>query len=592
MKHIKYIILLLITLTTYVVSAQVKFEAKVSKKKLGVNERLRIDFEMNKDGDNFVPPSFKDFTIVGGPNTSLMNSYANGVKTYQKTYSYFLAPKKKGKFTIKQATIEIDGEIYKTFPITINVTAAVDKPNGSPDASDIASENIHLVAEVSKSDPYLNEPVTVVYKLYVSTEVGIDGNWREKQTPRYNDFWSQNIEVRGLNIQRGLYKGKEYRYVVLRKTVLYPQKTGKLKIEPLVLDITVEVPTGRANVFGRQIMNKVPKTVTAGSRTINVKVLPEQGKPSDFKGAVGDFQFNVTTSKNQLNATESLQAKIEVSGNGNLKLFELPKLTTPSSLEVYEPEHKENVRTSLSGMQGRISDSYTIVPQYRGKYPVPSISFSYFDLKTETYKRITSDEIIIDVIEGPTAAVANNKDNANTSANKQTVTPSSNTFTFIKTTSNWSSMTSEAFFKSSGFWAMLLLPFLAIPLAIIIRKAKDKRDADVTGNRIRKADRLAKKYLSVAKKNLGQKESFYESLERALHNYLKAKLNIETSDFNKEKIETLLSERNVERSVVTDFISILESCELARYTPITQVTMENDYDKAAKTISLIDKQIR
>jgi len=584
-----YISIILLILATSIASAQVKFEAKVSKKKLGVNERLRIDFEMNKDGDNFVPPSFADFDVVGGPNTSMSNYSRNGKRSYSKTYSYFLAPKKRGKFTIKQATIEIDGEIYKTFPITINVTAAVDKPNGNTTASDIASENIHLVAEVSKTNPYLNEAITVVYKLYVSLETGVS-NWREKDNPRYNDFWSQNIEIKGLNIQKGEYKGEEYRYVVLKKTVLYPQKTGELKLEPLVLDITVEVPTNRRDIFGRPMMSKVPKIVTAGSRTINVKPLPEQGKPSDFKGAVGDYSFKVSTSKTQLNATESLQAKIEVAGKGNLNLFELPKLTVPSSLEVYEPEHQENVRTNLSGMQGRISDTYTIVPQYRGKYPIPSISFSYFDPDTESYKRITSDEIVIDVLEGPTAAISNTE--SSTEGIKQTINPSTNTFAFIKTTSDWSSIKTEPFFKSKGFWSLVLLPFLAIPLAIVVRRKKDERDADVQGNRIRKADRLAKKYLSAAKKTLGQKEAFYLALEKALHNYLKAKLNIETSDFNKEKIENLLAERQVESGVVSDFISILENCELARYTPITQVTMQNDYDKAAKTISLIDKQLR
>ncbi len=569
-------------------TAQIKFEAKVSKTKLGINERLRIDFEMNKDGDNFVPPSFEDFDVVMGPNTSVSNYSGNGKRVYSKTYSYFLSPKKRGKFTIKQATIEIEGETYKTFPITVNVTGAVDKPNAPPTASDVASENIHLVAEVSNLNPYLNEAITVVYKLYVSRETGV-GGWSEKDSPRYNDFWSQNIEVKSFPTHRAQYKGEDYRYVILRKTVLYPQKTGKLKLEPLVLDLTVEVPTNRFDIFGRSIMTKVPKIVTAGSRTIDVKPLPEQGKPSDFKGAVGDFDFKVTTTKTALDATESLQAKIEVSGKGNLKLFELPKLTVPSSLEVYEPEHEERVSTNLKGMQGRISDNYTIVPQYKGKYPVPSISFSYFDLETESYKRVTSNEIVIDVLDGPTAT-NNNSDTASTA--KQTVRPNTNTFAFIKTSSNWSKITSQSFFKTTKFWTLLLLPFLAIPLAIVIRRKKDERDADVQGNRLRKADRLAKKYLGAAKKALGKKETFYLALEKALHNYLKAKLNIETSDFNKEKIETTLKERRVEPEVVSDFISILENCELARYTPITQVTMQNDYNKSAKTISLIDKQLR
>ena len=589
MKSIKNIVIIFLVLATSIVSAQVKFEAKVSKKKLGINERLRIDFEMNEDGDNFVPPSFADFDVVGGPNTSVSNYSRNGKRSYSKTYSYFLAPKSRGNFTIKQATIEIDGETYKTFPITVNVTAAVSAPNGEATASDVASANIHLVAEVSKASPYLNEAITVVYKLYVSKDTGVS-SWREKDTPRFNDFWSQNIDVKGFTVQTGEYDGEEYRYVVLRKMVLYPQKTGALKLEPLVMEVTVEVPSNRRDVFGRVLLTRVPKMVTAGSRTINVKALPEEGKPSDFKGAVGNFDFKVSTSKTQLNATESLQAKIEVSGSGNLKLFELPKLTVPSSLEVYEPEHQENVRTNLSGMQGSISDTYTIVPQYRGKYPVPTISFSYFDLETESYKRISSDDIVIDVLEGPMAANATTENAADTT--KQTVNTSTNTFAFIKTNSNWTSIKSEPFFKSTGFWSLLLIPFLAIPLAIIVRRKKDERNADVQGNRIRKADRLAKKYLGEAKKALGQKEAFYLALEKALHNYLKAKLNIETSDFNKERIESLLIEKQVSKEVVSDFISILENCELARYTPITQVTMQNDYDKAANTISLIDKQLR
>ncbi|MUU79429.1 BatD family protein [Winogradskyella endarachnes] len=590
MKLIKNISIIGFILFASITSAQVKFEAKVSKKKLGLNERLRIDFEMNQDGDNFEPPSFADFDVVGGPNTSVSNYSRNGHRSYNKTYTYFLAPKKKGKFTIKQATIEIDGETYKTFPITIEVTKAVKKPNGNTAASDMAEENIHLVAEISNTNPYLNEAITVVYKLYVSEEIGVSSNWREKEIPRYNDFWSQNIDIKGLNILEGEYKGKNYRYVILRKTVLYPQKTGQLKIEPLVMDITAEVRSNKFDIFGRRLVTKVPKEVTAGSRTINVKPLPENGKPSDFKGAVGNFSFKVTTSKTQLTASESLQAKIEVTGKGNLKLFELPKLTVPSSLEVYEPEHKENIRTNTSGMQGSIADTYTIVPQYRGKYPVPSISFSYFDPEKETYNRISSDEIIIDVIEGPTAGNSNSE--KVTASTKQNISTNTNTFAFIKTTSNWTNIKTEPFFKSTAFWSLTLLPFLAIPLAIVVRRQKDKRDADVDGNRIRKADRLAKKYLGEAKKAMGQKESFYLALEKALHNYLKAKLNIETSDFNKEKIENLLAERQVEMPVIEDFISILENCELARYTPITQVTMQNDFDKAAKTISLIDKQLR
>lgn len=589
MKLLKSFHILIFLLATALASAQVKFETKVSKKKLGINERLRVDFEMNKDGDNFNPPDFANFTVVGGPNQAVSNSWINGKRSYSKTYSYFLAPKRQGTFTIKQATIEIDGETYKTTPVRVTVTSAVEKPKDGNNAEYIASENIHLVAEVSKTNPYLNEAITVVYKLFVSPNTGVS-NWREIDNPKYSDFWSQNIDIKGLKILNGTYKGEDYRYVVLRKTVLYPQKTGKLEIEPLSLDITVDVPTNRRDIFGTRLMNQVHKTVSAGKRTINVKALPEQGKPADFTGAVGDFNFKVTTSKYELNASESLQAKVEVSGTGNLKLFELPKLNLPSSLEVYEPEHTENVRTNLEGMRGSISDSYTVVPQYRGKYPIPSISFSYFDLKTESYKTKNSNEIVIDVLEGPTTNSA--QDITSVNGNKQRVVLNDNQFAFVKTNTNFTSIKPKHFFKSTAFWSALILPFLAIPLVIVFKKQKEKRQADVFGNKIRKADKLAKKYLSEAKKVLGNKEAFYIALEKALHNYLKAKLHIETSEFTKDKISNLLNDKGVDEHTIKDFITILESCELARYTPIDQVEMQKDYDLAAKTITVIDKEVR
>ena len=590
MKHIKNILLFVFVFSATVATAQVKFEAKVSKKKLGINERLRVDFQMDKDGDNFNPPSFNGFTVVGGPNQSVSNSWINGVRSYKKTYSYFLAPKSRGKFTIGQASIEIEGEIYKTTPVKVEITAAIDKPKDPNDPSYIASNNIHLVAEVSNTSPYLNEAITVVYKLYVAPTTGVD-NWREIDIPRYDDFWSQNIDTKGQRVESGTYKGEDYRYLVLRKTVLYPQRTGKLNIEPLSLNVSVQVPTNRRDIFGGRLMSRVNRTVSAGNRTINVKPLPEEDKPADFSGAVGDFSFKVTTSKTELDATESLQAKVEVRGKGNLKLFNLPKIKLPSSLEVYEPEHKENISTTSRGMQGSISDSYTIVPQYKGKYPLTGVSFSYFDLKSETYKRLTSDDIIINVLNGPTntSSQAAGGSNANV---KQAVVSNTNQFAFIKTQTDLVAPQNAYFFKSTLFWSLLLGPFLAIPLVVLVRRKKAMRDADISGNRIRKADKLARKYLKGAKRELGKKEAFYEALEKALHNYLKAKLQIETSDLSKDKIQSLLLERNVDAQVVNDFIAIFENCELARYTPITNVTMQADYDKAAKTISLIDKQAR
>lgn len=582
------LLLLLIFLSSFAM-AQVKFEAKTSKTQFGVNERLRIDFTMNEDGDNFIPPSFENFKVVGGPSQSINNSWVNGVRSFSKSYTYFLAPKKRGVFTIGQSSIEIDGITYKTSPIKIKVTAAVDIPKDPNDPNYIASESIHLVAEVSTTNPYLNEPVSVIYKLYVAENTGVR-NWSELDSPRYNDFWSQNIEVKRQNVKEGKYKGENYRYVVLKKTVLYPQKTGKLSIEPLTLDVSVEVPSKRRDVFGRLMMTTTNRTVTAGKRTIDVKPLPSNGKPNDFSGAVGSFEFNITSNKNTLKATEAFDLKLEISGKGNLKLFKLPKPNLPSALEVYEPEHSEKVSTSLSGMRGGISDTYTIVPNAQGQYPIPTVSFSYFDLNTETYKTLTSNELVVSVTEG--RGLNSNENTASEEVQKTNVTTLSKQFSSFKSNGDLKPITETKFYNTSLFWWLFLGPLLLIPLVIVITQKQGKRALDVEGNKIRKTNKLARKYLSSSKKAIGEKETFYVALERALHNYLKSRLKIETSDFSKEKIDHLLTKKEVQRETISQFLGVLKSCELARYTPLGVADMEHDYQKAVETINTLDKQLK
>ena len=582
----RYLILLLIGFQGLL--AQVQFEAKVSKNTLGLNERLRIDFTMNIDGDNFNQPNFEGFRIIAGPSQQVSQSWINGKSSFEKTYSYYLLPQQKGNLVIKQASIEFNGQVYKSSPIKVNVTNAVQEardPNDAPQVS--ADDNIYLVADISKTNPYINEPITVVYKLYFSYNVGIS-NWRELDKPKYNDFWSQNIDIKQLVGEEGMFKGEKYRFVILRKTVLYPQKSGKLVIEPLSLDIDVQLPTNRRDMFGRVVVTNGNKRVSAGSKTITVKALPEAGKPDDFSGAVGKFDFRVTPSKTDLKNGESTNIIVSISGRGNMKLFNLPKPVVPNSLEIYDPVHNEQVNTVLSGMSGKISDSYTIIPQFKGKYPIKPMHFSYFDLGSGTYKTISSQEIMINVLDGPTV---NDTTVATTPGVVKNKISNSEQFKFIKLKSELVSMNEEDFLGSKTFYGLLLLPFLILPLIVLFKKKKEAIDGDVFGNRIKMNNKLAKKYLSEAKKQINNKEPFYVALEKAMHNFLKAKLHIETSEMSKSNIQELLLSRNASPETVIDFIALTENCELARYALTSSSTIQSDFDKAVLIISDLEKQI-
>ena len=583
----RYILILLLCFQG--VFAQVEFEAKVSKSSLGLNERLRIDFSMNDDGDNFTPPNFEGFRVIAGPSQQVSQSWINGRSSFNKSYSYFLLPTQKGTLTIKQATVEINGQIYKTNPIRIEVSNAVEQPRDPNDAQQISTENaINLVAEISKTNPYVNEPITIVYKLYFSYNIGIE-NWRELNKPKYNDFWSQNIDIKQLVAEEGTYNGERSRFVVLRKTVLYPQKSGKLEIEPLSLDIDIQVPTNRRNVFGQAQMTNASKRVSAGSKTITVKALPESGKPADFSGAVGNFNFKVVPSKTNLKSGESLDLKVVVSGKGNLKLFTLPKPIVPNSLEMYDPIHDEQIQTPLSGMNGQISDNYTIIPQFKGNYPIKPLTFTYFDLGSQSYKTINAPEIMINVLEGPLSNASEEK-TAVTSVTKNKVDTGAQ-FKFIKLETHLASTNAEDFFGSTSFYLMLFAPFLLLPIIVLVKKKKEAIDGDVYGNKIKMSNKLAKKYLSEAKKQINNKEPFYIALEKAMHNFLKAKLHIETSEMSKDKIEEILLSKNANPETVKSFIDLTENCEFARYAPSSSVTIQQDFDKAVAIISELEKQI-
>ena len=588
-RYISLFSLLFLGILSYAQNDEtVTFEMNLSKDVLGINERLRVDFTMNRDGDNFVPPDFEGFRVLMGPSQSISSSWVNGVRSFSKTYTYTLAPTARGKFTIKQATIVIKGETYKSLPKEVEVTAAVERPDGEKTVDDVADESLHLVAEISKTSPYLNEAVTVVYKLYASPSIDVT-NFRALDNPKYNNFWSQDIPVTKYDVQNTTFDGKSYRSVILKRVVLYPQKTGELEIEPLSLDVSLQIPTNKRDFFGGRIFAQTNKTVSAGNRKINVKPLPTEGKPADFSGAVGEFQFSVTTSKTHLNASESLQAKVAINGKGNLKLFEIPSLNLPSSLEVYDPEFNESVRTTLSGMEGNVSNSYTVVPTFKGKYPIPSIAFSFFNPKTEKYQTLSSGEIMINVLEGPSSGATDIT--GPISNNKQRVVATGDQFVFNKIKPNLTAINNQYFFGSTSFFLWWLLPVLLIPLAILFGKKREAIASDVEGNKIKRANKLAKKYLSAAKKALGSKDLFYVALEKALHNYLKAKLKIETSEFSKDKIASLLNEKNVDEATREGFVGLLKNCEMARYSPFSDVQMQQDYNKASEVISQLDKQI-
>lgn len=591
--------------TSLATMAQFQFRAEVSRESIGINQVVEWSLVMNADGDNLALPELEDFEIVGGPMQSVNQTTVNGRRSYQRSYTFYLKPLKKGKLTIGKAEVTYEGKKYQSSTIEIEVGDAVEeKPRrrqrqrrslwddffgGQPSQQreQVNQENwgkgVFLTAEVSNDNPYVNEPILVTFKLYVSHYVGIR-SLELLEAPQFDGFWNHTQDEKDLKVEIGKYKGKEYRVATIKKSILMPQKEGRLTIDPLSFNIVVEEFTGNYDWFRRPETKLNKKDFSTGTKVIQVKPLPLENQPANFTGAVGQFDFSATINQDTINANEAVELTITAKGNGNLQLFTLPKPVAPSSLEIYEPELIEDISKNFSsGMSGAKTEKYVIVPQYKGQYTIQPMSFSYFDPKTKTYKTITTDEIVVEVPQGPD--LPSNSPEKNSLKNTDEFV---DIFKQIDTTVEQS----NDFWQSNRFYVMLFLPLIIAPAVVGWSRWRNKKLSDTAGIRNKRHQRLAKKYLSAARQQMGQKEPFYEALERCLHNFLKAKLYIETSEMSLDNISELLSQHQIDEQNIEQFITLKNTCEMARYSPFDIQNMQQDFDQAVTVIDQLDKQIK
>ena len=575
---VRNITILILALNSLFLSAQVKFDATVSKNKLGLNERLRVDFVMNQNGDNFSPPDFENFQIIGGPNQSISTKYVNGERSFSKTYSYFLQPLRKGSLRIKQASIEIDGEEYKSLPIEVIITDSVDQPSDSV-TQYYNDEDIELRALISKTSPYVNEPITIVYKLYYKAPIRVS-NAQETETPKYKDFWNQDIKIPQLKIQSEIYKGQNYNVVEWKKVVLYPQKSGLLEISPLSINLMLDVPTDKRDFFGNIIIDQTSQFISTGTRRINVKQLPLNNMPSSFTGAVGEFEFDVILDKSSLRATESFQAELKVKGRGNLKLFDLPDLLVPGSMELFEPQREESINTNLSGMNGSVTKLFTVIPRFQGSFPIEQVEFSYFDPKLEKYKILKSPRLTIDVYDGPTIS--------NPSVNNTNTISPNDSFRFIKINTKLMKINNDEFFESEIFYILISSPFAMVIAFVMLTAYKRKRKSSFTETQ-RIQHKEIDKMINTAKESLNDKNVFYDLIEKAVYKTLLLKFSLNIDNLNKEKIKSTLRVKGIDEKNISKILQLIENCENAKYSRSSNSIMNNDLNTAKEIINLIQK---
>lgn len=585
----KGLLFLLLSLCTTFSAVAQSFYAQISSKKVQVGVPFEYAVVITVSAGNYVAPAMKDFDIVSGPNQSNSVQYANGVMSQQLVISYALVARKEGKFTIGAASVVSNGQKLETAPVVIEVVKGAVSQNGQGNDgqtnSKISGEEVFIRTGLSKTNCYLGEQILITQKVY--SRFSIVG-FKKINPPAYDGFYAQSMEpiskgqVATENIDGVIY----YTYEIFR-TIATANKSGKIILNPMTAEVVIRKQSNSKprNVFeqffGASGYEDIPVNAKSRALSVDVLALPEDGKPANFDGAVGNFTYKVTTTKTEVKANDAFNLKLTVTGKGNLKLLSAPKLNLPESFESYDPKITESATSKTF--------DYLIIPREEGEFNLDQLGFSFFNLDTKKYVSIPPDPIKIKVLPpDPNSA------GAQVFTSQSQVKETENDIRYIKKGEFLLSKTETEFFNSGIHLMMLALIVITLSTGLFLRRNHIKNNSNTVLVKERKAARLAKKQLVKAEAfmNQNKKDEFYTEILMALNNYLSHKLNIPVSDLSRENINRSLVQKQLNGETITRLLTTLDTSEYAKYAPgAVSGDLKSVYNDTAELITGIEDQL-
>jgi len=582
--YITSILLLLLSVSSF--AQDVTFTAATSHRSVKTGDRFQIEFRAT-------PNNLSNFRVLSGPNQSTNMSWVNGKTTSSITYSYILMATKEGNFTLNPAAAVLNGKEYKTNALKITVGKGVPVQQNSKQQQKRqqvnVSDDIFLKASVNKSKVYQGEQLIATYKVY--TRLSIAGG-EPGDDVKLNGFWQQEIDIGDFTWSTEVIGGYQWKVATLKKMILFPQRSGKLEVDPLEMKFIVQKRAkGRSNNLMDQFFGRVENVeYNCKSKPIKINVLPHpKPEPEDYNGAVGKLNMKVDVSANEVKANEAINIKIKISGKGNIGLIDDLPIDFPSDFETYDPKIKDNIKTTSNGVSGSREFDYLVIPRHPGQFDLGTISFSYFDPSSKKFKTITSDPISINVLKGD----GNATDNVTySSANKEDIEVLGNDIRFIHTSNPEISHSNSVFYGSFFFYLLLLAAPLLFIISYVFRNKIRAANNDVAGMKKKKANKIASKLLISAKSSLASnnKNAFYEDISKALFGYIGNKLNIAVSELNENNIKEQLTAINVSDITINDLIDTINLCDMARFAPVS-VSEQEVYNKAEAIINKIEGEV-
>ena len=595
MNSLKYILLIAILSISHLLMAQ-RFEATINNTTVSQGKPFEIRFTLyDAKGKNFMPPDFSNLIVRAGPNRSSNMQWVNGDMSSSVSYSYYLQSDEVGEFVITSAKIEVKGEILETKSIKIEViegeqtktqipgtqsSPSNQQPQGKSNSSQPSGsilrqieDNAYIQVAVSKSNVFQSEPLSVTFKLIHKLQ---GSNFGVSKNPSLNGFWVEDRSPDQISFKREVINGVQYQTALIKSATIYPQRAGKLEIDPMEIDLAVRV--GRS-FFDNRV---VEHTIKSGLVSINVLPLPVEGRPLDFSGAVGSFSMTSSVDQDDVEIDEPITFKMRITGNGNMKMIQAPELDLSKDFEVYDPKvsQKRNSKTF----------EYLIIPRLGGQYKLEPFTFSYFDLDTKSYKTLETESYFLNITGDISSTSPGN--GSISGIRKEEIELLGEDIRFINTDKPKWTNTGSSFLFSRTFWTITVIPPLVL-LSLLFIKRLTPDIQDEKAIRSKRAEKKAEKHLSAAKQHIQNPSNlFYKTLSDSLYGYIGDKLHMDTAFLSKLNISEEFKNRRVTQQNVDDLFDLISKNEMALFAPLPDnITRDNMIEEAKSIIKKIEQEI-
>jgi len=612
LKHIiKSSLLLVIMIFFYAfsIAQNITFNGS-AKQTVRTGERFKLFYEINAKASEFSLPQINDFSVLSNVNQSSSSSFSfsGGKSTSSVTYTFYviLQAVNEGTFTISPATVTVKNKKYQSNSINVKVVkgstqtqtqttkSRTNQNTSNQNQSQSQNKNkLFVKSIISKPEVYQGEQLIITHKIYSRVNIMGLNNYK---MPAYTGFWKEDIKTDSqINVTEEIINGARYTTGVFSNSVLLPQRSGDITIEPMAVDCIVrEVVTNNnpRNVWDSFFNTYQDNTYTVKSNSLKIKVKPlPPNKPASFSGAVGNFNLASSISQQSIKSNEGINYKITISGKGNLKLIDKFNIEFPSDFEVYKPKITDNISVTNSGISGKRLFDYLIIPRHAGNFTLPPVEISYFDPEKKQYVTLTTNQFDITVEKGENEEVITNV----TNINKEDIKYIGKDIRYIKTGETQFITKGVKFFGTLNFYLLYIIPSIIALIFIVLVRKRIKNHNDVSGLKHKRANKLAKTRLKIAQNHLknANQDQFYEEISKAFWGYFSDKLSIPLSELSKETVISTLTTKNLDANIIAEFTELIEHCEFARFAPSGDDTeMSNIYSKSVDLMSNIERKIK